>query len=202
MQEAKKIKWIYSIMSVVYIVAGLALIIWPSFMEGMICTILGIVAIVFGIIRLINYFVGDKFEALMRYDMVIGIFLVGLGLFVLIFPGVVISFLPVVFGLFLILSSLVKLQNAVDLKRLDYDRWWLILILAAVSIVLGVILICNPFGVIHLLLTFVGVFFVVDGATSLYSMFIFVREVHIRKESMKKKMLETKKNSSKGGEYK
>ncbi|MDD3338145.1 MAG: DUF308 domain-containing protein [Lachnospiraceae bacterium] len=193
MQEAKKIKWIYSIMSVVYIVAGVALIIWPSFMEGMICTILGIVAIVFGIIRLINYFVGDKFEALMRYDMVIGIFLVGLGLFVLIFPGVVISFLPVVFGLFLIISSLVKLQNAVDLKRLDYDRWWLILILAAVSIALGVILICNPFGAIHLLLIFVGVFFVVDGATSLYSMFIFVREVHIRKEAMKKKTLETKK---------
>ena len=49
-----------------------------------------------------------------------------------------------------------KVQNAVDLKRTEHPRWWLILLFALISIGLGVTLILNPFEDEILLMIFIG----------------------------------------------
>lgn len=179
MGDFKEAKRTYFIIAAIYLLMGIILTIWPGFMAGVITTVLGVVSIVIGIIRLIEYFTGDRYAAIFKYDMVIGILFIGFGLFALIWPGVIVSILPVIFGIFLIVSSLIKLQNAVDLKRLGYDRWWSVLIMGLVSVILGIVVICNPFRAVKLLIRFIGIFFMIDGITSLVSMYMFTKELRL-----------------------
>ena len=42
--------------------------------------------------------------------------------------------LPFVFGCAIVFDSVMTLQNAIDLRRLGFSRWWLILLLALVLV--------------------------------------------------------------------
>lgn len=189
--EIKEAKKIYYAVAVVYFLLGIVLMIWPTEMAGIITTVLGIISLVIGIIRLIAYFTGDRYASIFRYDMVVGLLFIGLGLFTLIWPKVIISVLPVIFGLFLIVSSLIKLQNAVDLQRLGYSQWWSVLIMAGISVILGIIIICNPFHTMKLLIRIIGVFFFVDGISSMVSMYIFTTELRKIKKNLPDDIIDT-----------
>ena len=78
-----------------------------------------------------------------------------------------------------------KIQNAIDLKRVDYPRWWLILVFALISIALGAILIWNPFAAASTLMMFVGASLCADGIMSLWSMFCLTRSVRRVEKKLK-----------------
>ena len=115
----------------------------------------------------------------------------------LIRPQYIVSILPILLGIFIILSSIMKIQNAIDLKRVDYPRWWLILVFALISIALGAILIWNPFAAASTLMMFVGASLCADGIMSLWSMFCLTRSVR----RVEKKLKEEEEKSSKLKEW-
>ena len=117
--------------------------------------------------------------------LVIGIIAVALGIMMLIRPQYIVSILPILLGIFIILSSIMKIQNAIDLKRVDYPRWWLILVFALISIALGAILIWNPFAAASTLMMFVGASLCADGIMSLWSMFCLTRSVRRVEKKLK-----------------
>ena len=140
----KKLKTSYNWISFGYVVLGLVFLFWPELSLMTLCYAFGILTIVYGIVHLIGYFVRDRLISVFRYDLVIGIIAVALGIMMLIRPQYIVSILPILLGIFIILSSIMKIQNAIDLKRVDYPRWWLILVFALISIALGAILIWQP----------------------------------------------------------
>ena len=64
-----------------------------------------------------------------------------LGAVVLYKVEIVISLIPFILGVLVLCSGCSKLQDAIDLKRLDYGSWLGLLIVAAINIILGVVLI-------------------------------------------------------------
>ena len=54
--------------------------------------------------------------------------------------------LPIVFGLFVIFDSLGRVQSALELRRCGYGSWKGFLLLALLSVVLGVVMIVTPLG--------------------------------------------------------
>ena len=81
----------------------------------------------------------------------------------------VVSVLPVVFGLFVIFDAIARVQNALDLRRCGYDSWKGFLLLPVLSVVLGVVLIVNPFGAMETLVMAIGIILIVEGAINLLS---------------------------------
>ena len=77
--------------------------------------------------------------------------------------------LPVVFGLFVIFDAIARVQNALDLRRCGYDSWKGFLLLPVLSVVLGVVLIVNPFGAMETLVMAIGIILIVEGAINLLS---------------------------------
>ena len=73
------------------------------------------------------------------------------------------------FGLFVIFDAIGRVQNALDLRRCGYDSWKGFLLLPVLSVVLGVILIANPFGAMETLVMAIGVILIVEGAINLLS---------------------------------
>lgn len=77
--------------------------------------------------------------------------------------------LPIVFGLFVIFDSLGRIQNALELRRCNYESWKGFLLLALLSIALGVVMILNPFGTMETLVMAIGVILIIEGALNLLS---------------------------------
>ena len=80
-----------------------------------------------------------------------------------------VSILPIVFGLFVIFDSLGRIQNALELRRCEYPSWKGFLLLAVLSIALGVIMIVDPFGTMETLVMAIGVILIVEGSLNLLS---------------------------------
>ena len=144
------------LMSIAYIVLGLMLLIMPETSLLWICYAFGVVVLITGIVCLIQYarIRGTGFTA-------------GLGLFTLAKPQVVASFLPVVFGIFIVVDGCSRIGSAIDLAKRKGEKWWMLLLFSIVSIALGALLIWHPFGAAVSVVMLCGILLIVEGALNL-----------------------------------
>lgn len=73
-----------------------------------------------------------------------GIILTVLGGWIIFNPGVLIMMIPVVIGVVVTVHGVHNLIQAMELFKNNYSKWWVALLLGAVTVGLGVLLICNP----------------------------------------------------------
>ena len=123
------------LLSVAYIVIGMLLLIMPETSLLWICNIFGVVVLVTGIVCLIQYarIRGTGFTA--PFMLVGGVITAGLGIFTLAKPQVVTSFLPVVFGIFIVVV-IVSLFLVIPDRDAALDITWLT---ATAMILLGIV---------------------------------------------------------------
>jgi uncharacterized membrane protein HdeD (DUF308 family) len=173
MEYLKKFKSAFIIMSILYVLLGITLIARPELSALVICKLFGTIALIVGIIRIIGFYRRNDYGSLLRVDMVHGLLCIILGSFMLIAPKVVISVLPVMLGIVIIIDSILRFQMAFDLKRLQYEKWWMHLSLAIITVVLGAMLLFNPFAGGIVLTRFIGITLTIDGAVNLWGI-IFI----------------------------
>ena len=120
-----------------------------------------------GIVCLIQYarIRGTGFTA--PFMLVGGVITAGLGLFTLAKPQVVASFLPVVFGIFIVVDGCSRIGSAIDLAKRKGEKWWMLLLFSIVSIALGALLIWHPFGAAVSVVMLCGILLIVEGALNL-----------------------------------
>lgn len=175
MEYLKKFKTAFIIMSILYIVLGITLISRPELSVMVICKSFGTIALIVGIIRIIGFYRRNVYGSLLHLDMVHGLLCIILGSFMLIAPKVVISVLPVLLGIVIIIDSVLRFQMAFDLKRLQHEKWWMHLSLAIVTVVLGTLLLFNPFAGGIVLTRFIGITLTVDGVVNLWGIIFITR---------------------------
>ena len=127
----------YIAVSILLAVLGIVLIAWPTFSVNALGVICGILLILFGGVKLVGYFSKDLYRLAFQYDMPFGILLIILGIIMLIHPGNLASFICVVFGLSVLISSLFNIQTALDAKKFGINQWWLIFALSVIAAVWG-----------------------------------------------------------------
>ena len=166
---AKKLKWNLILMSVLYLGLGIFLLMRPSTALNVVCYALGGVVLVCAAVQLVRYFAVERGIFQSQLTLISGIICLGLGAFLILRSDIVVRILPIVFGLFVIFDSLGRIQNALDLRRCEYPSWKGFLLLPVLSVVLGVVLIVNPFGAMETLVMAIGVILIVEGAINLLS---------------------------------
>ena len=169
----KKIKWHTLVLSALYIALGVFLIAAPGVTLNVLCGTIGGAVLLCGIVQLIRYFTQREGLFWAPLTLIFGIICVGVGGFLLLRSDIIISALPTVFGLFVIFDSVVRIQNALELRRCQYENWKSFLLLGVLSILLGALMIANPFGTMETLVMAIGVILTIEGAlnliTSLYT---------------------------------
>lgn len=155
------------LLSIAYIVIGMMLLIMPQTSLLWICYAFGAVVLITGIACLIQYarIRGTGFTA--PFMLVGGVITAGLGIFTLAKPQVVASFLPVVFGIFIVVDGLSRIGSAIDLAKRKGQKWWVLLLLSIVSVALGILLVLHPFGAAVSLVMVCGILLIVEGAMNL-----------------------------------
>ena len=130
-----------------------------------------------GLVSIICYLLRDARENYYHNEFVFGILGIVLGAVVLYKVEIVISLIPFILGVLVLCSGCSKLQDAIDLKRLGYGSWLGLLIVAAINIILGVVLIYNPFKAAILLFRVLGVVLILSGAGDCFSTIYFARKL-------------------------
>ena len=165
----KKLKWNLILMSILYLALGIFLLMVPGTALNIVCYALGGVVLACAAVQLIRYFAVERGVFQSQLTLISGLVCLGLGAFLIIRSDIVVRILPIVFGLFVIFDSLGRIQNALELRRCKYSSWKGFLLLAVLSIVLGIVMILDPFGTMETLVMAIGVILIIEGALNLLS---------------------------------
>ena len=157
----------YIAVSILLAVLGIVLIAWPTFSVNALGVICGILLILFGGVKLVGYFSKDLYRLAFQYDMPFGILLIILGIIMLIHPGNLASFICVVFGLSVLISSLFNIQTALDAKKFGINQWWLIFALSVIAAVWGLILVFRPSEAADVMAVLLGITLLFESAVNI-----------------------------------
>lgn len=168
--QAGKMTWLVTAAIIVF---GLSLLIWPGQTTGLILNFIGGLLMVCGIFRIIRYFAKSRHTAVYNMDLGIGSTLAFIGLMIYVLKGFLLSLVPVIIGIILLVSGLIKLQAALDFRRMGVLRWRLQLITSIISAVMGAVILLNPFGTALLMTRVIGAAILIEGAQDAFSLFTF-----------------------------
>ena len=100
--------------------------------------------ITLGVWMIIDYIRSEPIVRIMESKLAIGLILLVTGVMLAFSPEALRELLPYAWGLALLFGGFLKIQYAFDRKSLGSEKWWILLIMAAVSLIIGVISLLNP----------------------------------------------------------
>lgn len=155
--------------------AGILLLIEPvGFTSGIIIAA-GIIFLATGIICVVRYFRTEAREAARNQLLAKGLASLLMGWFctfrsewfVVTFP-----ILTVLYGIFVLLAGLWKIQLTADLVRMKTGKWPPAAISAAISLVCAVVILNNPFAATEVLWMFTGITLIIEAVFDLITLVI------------------------------
>ena len=176
MKMLKELKWEAILTGILYILLGIVALVIPETMQKTLGYLIGIVLILAGAVSMICYLLRDARDNYYHNEFVFGLVGIVVGVAVLYKVEVIISLIPFILGILVLFSGCSKLQDAIDLKRLGYGSWIGMLVVAAINVILGIVLICNPFKAAVLLFRVLGVGLILSGASDCFSTIYFARK--------------------------
>ena len=165
---AKKLKWNLILMSLLYLALGIFLLMVPGTALNVVCYALGGVVLACAAVQLVRYFVVERGVFQSQLTLISGLVCLALGAFLIIRSDVVVRVLPIVFGLFVIFDSLGRIQNALELRRCEYSNSDPGQLLQG-KVVLGIVMVVDPFGTMETLVMAIGLILILEGALNLLS---------------------------------
>lgn len=156
--------------SLVLLLVGILFLLFPESSGTVICYAVGALLCLCGLVRIVVYLRADRLIAFGSFGLVEGAALLAAGIFVLVRPEVLAGVLTTVFGVLLIIDGVLKMQHAISLSRIRARGWWVVLLLAAATAALGVIVLLNPFATALTLMIFAGVSLIVGSVSDLLTL--------------------------------
>lgn len=137
--------------------------------------IFGIFLLLSGIVSIFDYST-KKAVNIFNFNLFYGILSLLFGLLIIINPLALANVITLVFGLWITLSGIVKLNYAINLRKMKEESWSVIFGIGLLTSIVGLLLIFNPF--IELYITqVVGIF------TIFYAMLDFTNNILFKKRS-------------------
>ncbi len=165
------------IADVVVIILGLIIVIAPETSSIIICRIAGVAFCLMGLERIISYFLPSNDIVLGSFSLTGGVILLGLGIYFLVRPRSLSSFITVILSIVLIVTGIMKIQCGVDFKRIFISRWWIEIVGGVIMVCLGALAFINPFSATKSLMIYIGISMIVSGVWDIGSIIWLTRIV-------------------------
>ncbi len=156
---------LYAIMAVLFIIAGIMLLMNPAFYAPFMIYMIGFMAIFYGAMLVIAYFMATNFKSV--FTLITGILMIIAGIMTVsnVFSSSIA--LGAVIGIGLMVVGIFKIYQAFFVKKLGVSSWWTVLILAACNIILSIIMLCNLGDAGTLITILIGTNLLVNGVSDL-----------------------------------
>lgn len=170
----KKMKWETLITALMSIIVGILFLVEPENSSNVLCTVVGVAFVLLGAAMLVRYFAsGFLFGSI---HLIASIILLAIGIFSLLKPETFKIIITFVFGLFLMIDGLLKIQDGMDCYRANVKGWWALFLVSVLSIVLGSLVM---FGSFDNIMIFAGISLIVGGVLDIITTLVF--SSHVRK---------------------
>lgn len=146
--------------SLILVIVGFLLLIFPEVILSLISYILGGIVLVNGALTILRYFKENN-QNIWNFDLAYGILCSILALVIIFNPNAIISIIPLILGIWMMISSIFKIQYSLNLRTYHSDKWKLTLILAIITLICGVLLMVNPFSGAVAITKVIGIFIIV-----------------------------------------
>ncbi len=128
------------------LVCGVLLILFGNLALRITAYVLAGVMILCGIWSIIAYMRSKPVQRITESRLATGLILLVAGSLLAFNPNYLEDFLPFIWGLALLFGGFLKIQYAFDEKSVNVKRWWIMLIFAAFSLIVGILSLLNLLG--------------------------------------------------------
>lgn len=173
MKVLKELKWDALLKGALYILLGVVAFLIPETMEKTLAYLIAVVLILAGAVSMICYLLRSARDNYYRNDFLYGLVGIALGIIVLYKIELIISLVPVILGIMVLISGCAKLQDVIDMKRMNSGNWIVLLVIAGIDVLFGTLLIANPFKAATILFRLIGLGLVFSGVTDCITIIYF-----------------------------
>lgn len=167
----KKLFRSYWVLSVFCIVLGIALIAKPDFFTNAIGYVVGGLLAAYGAVELVRYFIKSREDPMYATGLAAGIILCAAGIFIMARPDFIPKIIALIFGLYMLISGIVNLQDSLNIRSSGRDSWQFSTVSAVITIVIGIVLVVNPLLLTDAALTILGISLLVSGISNIMGCF-------------------------------
>ena len=182
MEVINKFKRSAYFVSIIYIIIGLIMLLNPIFVRNAVNYIMGIFAILYGVIYIISLYQKKDSEVFSKFNLLGGILCVSFGLFLIVNPEVLFSLIPFCAGVIIFMDALTLIYQSISLKRLNVKKWWINLIISLLFLGFAIFIIFNAKDISDLLIRIIGLFLIMDAITDLVITYIISKRLENFKE--------------------
>ena len=163
--RVKKMSIVSIIFSIIFIAIGIFLLLKPETAINIICYVLGVLLILWGVVSMIQFFSDKTSESYLSISFIFGAFMFIFGLIILIKPEIIASIIPLLLGIWMLINGVTKLSYSLTINKLSNAT--ISIVGSIFIIILGVLLIFNPFAGAKSLVQIIGISFIVYSVIDL-----------------------------------
>lgn len=169
----KKTGWISILESLIFAILGIVLVCKPEGTVKLISGVLGTVFILVGIYKIINYFVTKVENDFFNYDLIYGLTSIVIGIVAMAYMNIIGSVFRIIIGVWIVYTSFVRINSAIQIKRIGSNLWIFGLILAILMLVGGLYVIIYSNAII----VTIGIIMIVYSVMDIIENIIFMRNI-------------------------
>lgn len=163
---AKEMKMSFTLTAVVDLVLGCIMLFAPAHVTQLLCMLVGAGVTIYGLFNVLS-FIFSRGTVAYSFELLIGICATAFGVFSLVNPDFLSKFLFIVLGLLIMVSSICGVKRAFTLKSYGFERWFLMLISAVVTLVLAITIVIYPALYGDMLMMAIGIVMIVEAVSDL-----------------------------------
>ena len=161
--------------SIIFAILGIILIANPEETVKVISYILGAGLIIVGIFQILNYIKMNGQSDLYNYHLIYGIMTIVIGIITIIYSATIGSIFRIIIGIWIIIAGVTKFQLAFNLRGID-SKWIVVLLSSIISIILGVLIILNPFSTVMTITVISGIIlFITEICNLIESAYLLIK---------------------------
>lgn len=193
--------------AILCVILGIVLVAYPDTSMTLVCRAVGVIVLITGLGLVFGYLKSGKEHWYGKIELVFGTILAIVGGFLILRPLGLISIIPIIFGILFIYHGLANMRQAMELRQYKDKGWWLPVLIAATTVLLGIFIINYPIRTMDIIMRVIGACLIYDGLANTVLVGRFVRSIrNFRKleaeETMREKDVIVNEAEVIEGEYK
>ena len=163
--KGKEIKSI--LFDILLIALAVFLMLRPLEIVSTLIKVMGIFILVCGVFDFINYFFNKDDGVFFNYGLFRGIMEITVGILFVFKYNLLITLFPSLLGLMIVFINIFKLQTAIEYKKVENSNYMTGIIISSLSIILGIIVLINPFETVEVVVIVSGAILLVSEISNI-----------------------------------
>ncbi len=161
------------ITSIIFAILGFIMIKNPEGTINVISKVIGLIILLIGIEKIINYLLFNGNGDLFNYDLIYGIIAIIIGVLIMVYSSVFANIVGIVIGIWIAYEAAIKMLLSLKLKNAGVSSWLVMLALSAITLLAGVFIVFNQSSII----VATGIVMIIYAVIDIIDEIIFIHNV-------------------------